>query len=135
MPSAVTASSFLAPDLFFIYVGPGAMPDADLERILGQLTSADAGVTLRVMAYNSGTLDGAQRQLVGSRLKGRSLTSAVIVDSAVARGIITAIGWVIGGVKAFSPAQAASAYDYVRLSEAEVSLVTRALSEARSLAA
>lgn len=132
MPSSLMFGRFLGPNLYFVFSAPGSVSDADLDHVMDELLTVDPAKPVRVFAYSSGVISPAQRQRVTTRMKGRELEAAVIVDGALTRGIITAIGWVLGGVRAFSPDNCDAAHAYLRLSKAEIAVVDAATRQARS---
>lgn len=63
-----------------------------------------------------GAPNSAQRKKVNELLSGRAGLCAVISDSAIVRGVVTALNWYNPMIKAYSPAQMEQAMHYLKVS-------------------
>lgn len=69
---------------------------------------------VKVLTFTKGGAPTApQRKAINSVLNGRSLTTAVVSDSPLIRGIITAFSWFNSKIKAFSGAALEDAFRYL----------------------
>lgn len=74
--------------------------------------------TLVESGGNSGP-NAKQRKALAEALQGVDIRSAILTDSLVVRGIVTAIAWLNVSLKAFAPDQQREAADYLGLDASE----------------
>lgn len=81
---------------------------------------------VRGLAFtDGGGPDSKQRKLITDLLGGQPRQAAVVSASSVVRGIVTALNWFNPAIKAFSPERVDEAYDYLKLTTAEIEAVNR----------
>lgn len=86
-----------------------------------------------VLIYSAGaTLNATQRSEAAAAIKKHNARVVLITDSILARGAVTAIGWIAGSIKAFSPAQLQQGINYLQLSTLERSQVQSTVAELRA---
>jgi hypothetical protein len=74
--------------------------------------------TERYTAYLSGVIgrvssSSTQRKAMAEILKSRNVSTAVVTDQAIVRGIVTAIGWLGANMRAFSWTETTAALEYL----------------------
>jgi hypothetical protein len=80
------------------------------------------GAELRVMVESlGGGPSPKQRKELADLLSGEDLRSAILTDSIVTRGVVTAISWLNISLRAFELDQHQAAANYLGLSQAELS--------------
>lgn len=84
---------------------------ADLARFRG-LSFSDGG------APNS-----TQRRMMNAALGGKSPLSAVVTHSAMARGVVTAMGWFNPNIKAFAPTELDEALRFLNVNRSEFEFI------------
>ncbi len=111
-------------DLIAIVHSNLPMDPADVEGVLRALRQPS---TKKVLVHAGGraVLDARQRSELAAVVKDNDLRVVVLTDSAVQRGVVTALGWITGRHSSFSPGQLEEALEYLGASEA----VTDALKE------
>jgi hypothetical protein len=78
-------------------IGPNPPPDREFEIYLERLLQADID---RILIYGEGGSPSVtQRKRIAEtwKSKGRSPHVALMTDSSVARGLLTAVGWLVSG--------------------------------------
>lgn len=86
------------------------------------------GEPLRVLVESHGGAPHAkQRKALNDALTGRAMRSAVLTDSIVARGVVTALAWLGIPLRAFPLGDYKSAGDYLGLSQHELTVVVEQL--------
>jgi hypothetical protein len=94
--------------------------DQEWARWIGLAIESSAGGvrTLVVSGGNAGP-NAKQRRALAEALQGVDIRSAILTDSLVVRGIVTAIAWLNVALRAFAPDQQLEAADYLGLDERE----------------
>jgi len=82
--------------------------------------AGDLSRVLTLILGDGGSPDTLMRDALSRLLKGRPLKMAVVTDSVVARGAVTAIGWFNPQVRAFATSKGASVFEYLGMSDDEV---------------
>jgi len=80
--------------------------------------SADGVRTIVESSGNSGP-NAKQRRALADALGGADIRSAILTDSLVVRGIVTAIAWLNVSLRAFAPDQQREAAEYLGLDASE----------------
>ncbi len=107
----------------------GAFPPVEWRSILALAAREDLA-ELRFLVYDEGgTIGAAQRSELIETMNGRMPMAAVMTDSPVSRGIVTAIGWFKPGIKAFQPRDFDKAARYLGLTEKEGALARETADE------
>jgi hypothetical protein len=89
--------------------------DGYLSRLKGKRAS-----TLGLLVFTSGGAPNAvQRTKLNDWIGKDSYARAVLSDSMLVRGVITALAWFDPAIKAFSPSQLEEAYVYLKVPPAE----------------
>jgi len=115
------AMTMLRHERLLIGVHYAAPPtDDEWERWM-QLVRDRDGQQVRTMveAHQAGGPNAKQRRLLEETVRGVDIMTAVLTDSVVTRGIVTAIAWLNISLRAFAPDQHAAAMTYLGLSEDE----------------
>jgi hypothetical protein len=74
---------------------------------------------MRALVWSGGAkLPPAQRKQLTDAMP-KTARTAVLTKSPVSRGVVTALSWFLGGIKAFAPEDEAGAVAYLELSPAE----------------
>lgn len=85
---------------------------------------------IRLVVYTKGaSLDGLQRKKMIDTLGGRQCTIAVLSDSAIVRGAVTALSWFNSKIKAFAPDRLPDAFQHINASKTEIPLIEYKLRE------
>ncbi|HKP64707.1 MAG TPA: hypothetical protein VJV78_48555 [Polyangiales bacterium] len=89
---------------------------------------AEPGDRLRFLVESHGGAPNAkQRKALNDVLAGREVRSAVLTDSIVARGVVTALAWLGIPLRAFPLGDYKSAGEYLGLSHHELTVVVEQL--------
>jgi hypothetical protein len=72
---------------------------------------------------DGGAPNSTQRRLMNDTLGGKSPLSAVVTNSAMARGVVTAMGWFNPNIKAFSPTELDEALRFLNVNKSEFELI------------
>jgi hypothetical protein len=118
-----------------ILVHPEKPPtDAEWDSYLAFLEE-NRGDRVRLLVSTQGGGPSAQQRTrlrtVIDRYPGKKLTTAILTESMVARGMVTAISWFMPGLQAFSPNQMPSALDYLGIPRALETEITRTILQLR----
>lgn len=72
-----------------------------------------------ILSISEGTahVTSVQRKAAAELVKDKNIRIAVVLDSAVTRGFITALSWLGVGIKSFGPGAEKEALDYLEVSE------------------
>lgn len=65
------------------------------------------------LSLGSGSVDSVQRKEAAGIVKAIEPKIAVVVDSAISRGVLTALGWLGVNIKAFGPGDERKALEYL----------------------
>jgi hypothetical protein len=107
--------------------GDKAPPPAAWREHLRYLETKDLeGLGLLVFT-NGGAPDAGQRDEMNRVLRGRYFARAIVHKSAIARGVVAAVGWFAPGVAAFRPECWHAAAAHARIVPAELDRVERQL--------
>jgi hypothetical protein len=87
-------------------------------------------VRVLVEAHDTGP-DAKQRKTISDALKGEDLRAAVMTESTIARGIVTALAWLGVPQRAFGVNQYAQAANYLELTHAELEQILEVLPRLR----
>jgi hypothetical protein len=105
-------------DVRLVLQGNGHPSDAEMhehiEEAIGMAGFVRAVLVIAEGPHASGP-DARHRAKMG-RAGLLRVPTAVVTDSALARGIMTAVGWVGAPIQGFAPAHISRAYDYLKLS-------------------
>jgi hypothetical protein len=112
----------------------GVATDEQWAPLMQDVKNAHAGLASHAELFGLVVSDGGapnagQRAEFAKNLNGRSFKCAVLSDSTMVRGAVTAMGWFNTGMKSFSPKESHLWLAYVPLEDFELPLVRRALSE------
>ena len=91
----------------------------------------EAGNPLRVMVETRSGPDAAQRKALATATRGRDVRFAILTDSVVVRGIVTALEWLGVPHRAFAPHEAARAAAFLDLDAVECKLAAQELARLR----
>lgn len=114
--SVLSTIAFGLVDGVIIYIGTDQAPsDADWseyiafveQSILGQSTAR------ALVVVSGGGPSGVQRQKLHGATRHVSLSVAVVTQSAIARGLVTALSWVKSGYRAFTTEDLEGALDFL----------------------
>jgi len=104
----------LVEDLFLIVHAPVDPDPRDWSLLMLESHGSMHRVT-RVLVSSADTkLTAKQRGELGDFIKNHECKVAVLVDSAVTRGIVTALGWITGKYRAFASEDIEGALEYLR---------------------
>jgi hypothetical protein len=109
--------------------GVKAPPDDGWNDYLGILRGGDVTQMGLLAITAGGAPNAAQRHGLNQVLKGRPFARAIVHDSTLVRGILTAVSWFAPGVEAFSPACWQDAAVHAKFHRGEVPRLGRILSE------
>ncbi len=116
--------------VFLVCAGDNAPTDAEFKEMVEAVSTLDNRVTGMLVFAGSKNPSLKQRSKMVSVLRQRDLKVAMVRDSRLARGAITAIGWFVQGVKAFQEPDIDRALDHLNV---EPRLAGRVLSMVREL--
>jgi hypothetical protein len=100
--------------------------DSDWNRLMREPLVATKGC---IVVAGATKLDAKKRRLLAENVKNLDIKVAVLVSSSVARGIVTALGWLVGGYRAFEMSELEQAAAYVGLPTARAADVQRVVRE------
>lgn len=83
------------------------------------LEPSAAGVRTLVESGGNSGPNAKQRKALAEALRGVDIRSAILTESLVVRGIVTAIAWLNVALRAFAPDQQHEAADYLGLDASE----------------
>ena len=101
--------------LLVIVHAPVPPSDADWEQMMQASRDALTRIKGCLVVAGESTLDANKRRGLAETLKGRNLKVAVMVASPLARGMVTALGWLVGGYRAFGMNDFDEAFDYMQV--------------------
>jgi hypothetical protein len=82
---------------------------------------------------DGGAPNSSQRRIVNEILAGRPpIPAAVVSNSALARGVITALSWFNPKIKAFAPDEVIDAYHYLGFTSSQIQVLTPRLAQLQS---
>lgn len=113
-------------EVMVVVSGDGVMPEDLWARHMDDLQNKPVS---RVLGFNLGTVSvtSVQRKQASDIAKQRGMFSIIVSDSAMTRGIITAVSWLGANIKAFPWSEKDRAYSALDLEpEAESSVRKRA---------
>jgi hypothetical protein len=107
----------LDDEIFLLVIGRDDPTDAEWNAWLAFVAARPVRPRARVIVHSAGGgPDATQRSALAGTMKERPKTRvAVLVDSAVGRGIVTALGWLYGNFTAFDTPDIAGALSYLDL--------------------
>jgi hypothetical protein len=77
-----------------------------------------ANPPVRVLVLSAGGAPTpAQRHAILDASGGKGLPQAILTESHIVRGIVTAISWFVKGVRAFAPSDLQAALDHLRITK------------------
>ena len=79
------------------------------------ISALDSGKLTHILSMSSGDfqIDSLQRKTAADIVKARKFRCAVVVDSVITRGVLTALGWIGVQLKSFPPSQTRDALEYL----------------------
>ena len=92
------------------------------------LLAAHKGLPVRVLVETHSGPSAAQRKALADALRGEDVRFAILTDSLIVRGIVTALAWLGLPHHAFAPDQRVQAYNYLDLNPSEREQVETELS-------
>jgi|SoiMethySBSTD1v2_1073268.scaffolds.fasta_scaffold07836_11 hypothetical protein len=99
--------------VYLLVHAPGIPRDEDWDEFIKDVTSAVlSGI---VVVAGAAKLTPKQRVDVQRWFEKNGVKGSVVTDSAVARGVVTALGWFKVKLRAFSPREIDHAFDYVEI--------------------
>jgi hypothetical protein len=116
-------------DLFVIVHADDPPLDQDWQRMVEFTCESLPHLRRGLVIAGNAKLDAAQRRSLAEALKGANVNVAVLVASPLARGAVTALGWLIGGYRAFDMHELDKAFSYLRISEAHQMRARRSIRE------
>ncbi len=106
--------------LLLVCAGDNAPTDEEFSNMVKTISSLSARVTGILVLAGTKRPTSSQRSEMVSVLRGRKLRIAMVSDSRVARGALTAIGWFVSGVKAYKAEEVERALAYLEVDKADV---------------
>jgi hypothetical protein len=104
-------------------------PDDAWNEYLRVLAERDVTQQGLLVVTAGGAPNAAQRQGLNQVLKGRPFARAIVHDSVIVRGVVSAVSWFAPGVEAFSPAALQKASVHAKFQPGEFLRVQRILGE------
>jgi hypothetical protein len=114
--SGKTIVSRTVGNLLIVAHSDATMTEAEANEIFAALKDPKVKTVL-VHAGGKVVLDARQRSELAKTVKEHDLQVVVLTDSAVQRGIVTALGWVTGRHSSFAPTDLEGAFDHLRLTK------------------
>ena len=103
--------------LLVIVHAPCPPSDADWDEMMKVTRVSVTRINCCLVVAGHSTLDAQKRRGLADALKGRNLKVSVMVASPLARGMVTALGWLVGGYRAFDMNDFDKAFEYIRIPE------------------
>lgn len=100
--------------------------DEQWNRLIALCSKQEGPIRILVESHG-GAPNAKQRKALHDALAGRDLRSAVLTDSMVARGIVTALAWIGISLRAFPLQDYSSAAEYLGLSNHELTVAVAQL--------
>lgn len=121
----------LIDGLMVSYARTGAIPQ---KRFQGYLDALRTRPITHMLSISTGgpTIDSVQRKTSADIAKEKNIKIAVVLDSAVARGVITAFSWLGVNIKSFGPGKESEALEHLavpNLTTAEILSVVQQLGD------
>jgi len=112
----------LVEDLFLIVHAPVDPEPRDWSVLMAQSRASARGFRRCLVSSGDAKLTAKQRGELAAFVKGHECKVAVLLDSAVTRGMVTALGWVTGKYRAFGSEdiEGAAAYLGTQLDPARI---------------
>lgn len=112
------ASKLVGNILLAVY-SENAPTAAEHEETIAIFSKVDPA-KVRVLTYTrGGAPTSAQRKDINNVLNGRELTSAIVTDSTVVRGVVTAFSWFNQKVKSFPTRSLDDAFRYLEVPQSD----------------
>jgi hypothetical protein len=118
-------------DLFLVVHGDETPFEQDWQRLVAATRDSRPRITRGLIIAGRSKLDAGQRRSLAEALKTTKLNVAVLVASPLARGTVTALGWVLGGYRAFDMHELDKAFAYLQVSQAHQARTRRSIEEIR----
>lgn len=101
-------------DDLYVVVHPTADPAPDhWTHMIEDVISLHGRLTGCLVVAGNVKLDARQRSQLADVLRGEKIQVAVLISSPVTRGIVTALGWLVGGYRAFEMSRLEDAMDHL----------------------
>lgn len=107
----------LVGPLFVVVNGPTTITDADWDRALASYAQHYRSYQ-GILVWSLGATPNASQRLRAAKFwESRVMPKTAVVAGTLARGVVTAMNWVMGnnGIKAFAPNQLQEALDFLNL--------------------
>lgn len=114
-------------DLVICFTKAGIISDLVWDAFVDDVASPKIKAVLG-LSYESVNINSVQRKAISGAIKGKVAVGAVL-DSALTRGIVTAISWAGINIKAFSWQQVDAAVEYAAHGKTPVASALRAIEE------
>jgi hypothetical protein len=108
----------LVGDVRLVLQGAGRPTDSEIDQHIKEAVAMAGfvrGVLVIAVGPDAEGPDARQRARMASGLL--RIRTAVVTDSVLARGIMTAVSWLGGPIRGFAPEQLLQAFDYLKVSE------------------
>lgn len=105
--------------------------DEEWEDMIQVVRKSDIANFRGICFSDGGSPNSAQRKRMNDCLRGRAPATAVVTRSALARGVVIAMGWFNPNIRAFSPDEIDQALRHLKVSESEFGIIK---TEVRNLA-
>lgn len=126
----LTTLAYERIDDFLIVVHSTETPsDSDWDRLMQEPLGELKGT---IVVAGGTKLDARKRKVLAERVKDARIKVAVLVSSSVARGVVTALGWLVGGYRAFAMDELDGAGAFVGVPPSQRSEVERVARELRT---
>ena len=117
--------------LLLLVHAPSAPTEAEWQHWIALCCEHPGPIRVLVETHGGGP-DAKQRKALSAALQGRELRSAILTDSLVVRGIVTALAWLGITLRAFPLHEIQAAASFLELTAAEVSLAREILPRLRA---
>ena len=117
------AYTVVEPGLVVLVHGPNNPADDEwyeYVQTVQRLAEKGDGTVACLVVTDGGTPNSVQRTDMNAAFQmdaGQKYPTAVVTESRMARGVVTALGWFNAGIKAFAPRQLGAALDYLGVTE------------------
>lgn len=108
----------------------GTVPSDRFQKFLDTLRTRDVTHLLSI-SEGSSTVDSVQRKISAEIAKEKSIKIAVILDSAITRGLITAYSWLGVNIKSYGPGKVEDALKYLDAPGVNVAQALEAVEQLR----
>lgn len=93
--------------------------EEDWWKLIDEMKKLDIEETCFMALTEGGAPNAAQRRLLNEVLQGKSRPTAIVSQSSLVRGVVTALGWFNSRIKVYSPTELDEALRWLGLSQVE----------------